>query len=322
MSTEQAIQAIYEMILRIDDKVNKLSERMDKLTDEELPNITLKEFTEEYYCKQFEYRINGAERLKKLRESILNRIIAYFGDMNLQDITINDVHKWIAKIENDSRTKLKGTTIDRYCCVLRAILNKAIDFKFLHKNIVLEYKFKAKDNINQRTLTQSEVTALLTHSKDSKNKDLYLMLQLALNTGMRKGEITKLRKSDIVQHQDCTYIRIRAENSKSSKERAVPLNPNIQGILETHINRLDNNSFIFTSTSKKAFTNCRERIKSKYNIPHFRFHDLRHTFATRLIERKVQPNDVRVLLGHSTMRLTERYMHYNLENLANAVNLL
>lgn len=307
----------------IESKLNYIIEKIVKFTkEEELPQITFTDFVEGYYCNWYKKRLNGEDKLKKLRRSILNRIQKYFGDMYLQDITIQDIHDWIIDIENNSEKEIQPTSIHRYCSTLKAILNHAIKFKFLSKNVVSDYNFKVQDNINERTLKEHEIDILLSDAEQSKNKDLYLALQLALNTGLRNGEIHKARKSDIIQHKNCTYIKVRAKNAKSNKERAIPLNNNLYQMLLQHIKNLNDNDLIFSTTLITAFRNCVERIKTRYGVPHFRFHDIRHTFASRLIERGATISDVQTLLGHSTVRLTERYMHNNIQNLVKAVNLL
>lgn len=316
------IGKLHESLCEISDKIDKLSNDVHNNAPIKFEKITFKCFLEEYYYRLFEKRVNGDAKLKKLKATILLRMVEYFGGKYLHEITVQDIHNWVISLDNTSKTKLQPITIDRYCSIMRAILNKAIKFKFLDKNIVLEYEFKARDNINQRILTDDEISALFSEAEISRNTSLPLILSIALNTGLRKNELRKLKKSDIIIHQNCTYIKVRAENAKSNKERAVPVNANLYQMLAQHVKNLNDDDFMFNSSFIKAFNNCVSRVKLKYRIEHFRFHDLRHTFASKLIERGATISDVKALLGHSTVRLTERYMHHNIKGLINAVNLL
>src|SRR5215470_13609423 len=133
---------------------------------------------------------------------------------------------------------------------------------------------------------------------------------LALNTGMRKGEILGLRWEQV----DFTNRVITIYNGKTEhSDRMLPMN---DAVLELMLNlrRERRGAFVFPSPKKKD-----ERIrdlKTSFHravriarIPHLRFHDLRHTFATRIVRAGVDLITLQHLLGHSTIKMTARYAH-------------
>jgi integrase len=157
---------------------------------------------------------------------------------------------------------------------------------------------------------------------EASSKHLKSILIVALNTGMRLGEILSLQWDQV----DLGSRRIRVENTKSGKTRFVEVNtPLLRELLE--LRRRDSRSpYLFfnpktgkpLSTVKTAFkASCR-----RAGVEGLRFHDLRHTFASRLVKRGIDLITVKALLGHSTVKITERYTHSDQERKRKAVELL
>ena len=142
---------------------------------------------------------------------------------------------------------------------------------------------------------------------------------VALNTGMRRGEIFSLQWFDVDFERGFLNVR----NTKSGKDRAIPMNSTIRGLLESlH----KTSSYVFPSprTGGKLvdFKGRFDAARKKADISNFRFHDLRHTAATRMADAGVDIFTLAAILGHSDIRMTRRYAHATDESKRRAVEKL
>lgn len=149
------------------------------------------------------------------------------------------------------------------------------------------------------------------------------MVLLALNTGMRRGELFNLQWQDI--DFKSKTLAIHGSNAKSGKTLITPLNNEAFATLIKWRNQSDNHTYVFTGKNGNKLTD----IKTSFNnllksagIKYFRFHDTRHHFASRLVMEGVDLNTVRELLGHSDLQMTMRYAHLAPSHKSDAVNKL
>ena len=140
---------------------------------------------------------------------------------------------------------------------------------------------------------------------------------------MRRGELLSLRWQNANLDRD--VLTIEAVNAKSGKTRHIPLNPKAKSALTNWKNDCESLLWVFEGKPeqplkdiKKAWSTILEDAK----IKDFRFHDLRHHFASRLVMAGVDLNTTRELLGHGSLDMTLRYSHLAPEHKAMAVNLL
>jgi excisionase family DNA binding protein len=243
-------------------------------------------------------------------------LLPHFGKRLLQEIRRSDVEGYKSK---RFKEKSKGSTVNRELAVLRKIFNTAIDWDYLKENPVARVTFFSEIN-NQRTryLIGEEEANLLSSAREP----LRSILVLALNTGMRLGEILALKWSSV----DTGKTEIRLTFTKSNKIRVIPINP----LVFSELTKLEvtghHSDYVFLNPKTKrpyvdigrAFAGACKRAKVKG----LRFHDLRHTFASRLIQQGADIITVKDLLGHSSVRMTERYTHSNSELKKKAVDKL
>jgi integrase len=175
--------------------------------------------------------------------------------------------------------------------------------------------FSEKDNLQERLLTTEEEQKLL----DACPRYLRPIVLTALHTGMRKGEILNLRWDQV----DFDNREIKVENTKSGKPRSIPINDLLCATLRNEKRQTGNSPFVFPNPkTKKPYVDVKksfaEAVKDA-KIPSLRFHDTRHTFASRLVAAGVDLITVKELLGHHSVRVTERYTHTNAEQKRNAV---
>ncbi|MGO3029123.1 tyrosine-type recombinase/integrase [Pseudomonas helleri] len=149
------------------------------------------------------------------------------------------------------------------------------------------------------------------------------MVLLALNTGVRRGELFDLKWSDV--NFDTKTITVAGATAKTNETRHIPTNKEALCTLEEWKKQGDGAGYVFASQGggrmedvKSAWQKLLERAK----VDGFRWHDMRHDFASRLVMAGVPLNTVRDLLGHTDIKMTLRYAHLAPDVKAAAVNLL
>jgi len=228
---------------------------------------------------------------------------------------------------------------------LRAALSKAIDWKLLDVNPLLGLKNKTIESrkiirylipaeearlrsalaerdqrgVNARASGNAwraeRKKALLQVIPESGYCDhLTPVVLLAINTGLRRAELLSLTWNDI--DFNAKIITVRAEQAKSGRQRHVPLNSEAKTVLTNWREQCSDTSNVFQPNDiKSSWVNLLDQAK----IRSFRFHDLRHHFASRLVTKGVDLNTVRELLGHADIKMTLRYAHLAPDHLAAAV---
>lgn len=114
-------------------------------------------------------------------------------------------------------------------------------------------------------------------------------------------------------------LTVRCENAKSGKQRHIPLNAEALAVMKQWQSQAGDSGRIF---GVKGVKSAWQKLLAAANIENFRFHDLRHHFASRLVMAGVDLNTVRELLGHADLVMTLRYAHLAPEHLASAVEKL
>ena len=151
------------------------------------------------------------------------------------------------------------------------------------------------------------------------------LVLLAMNTGLRRGELLQLRWRDLDLQR--RILTVRGERAKTRQTRHVPLNSVATRVLKAwRPTVLDPEWCVFggptettpLGTVKKAWRG----VLKAATVTSFRFHDLRHTFASKLVMAGVDLNTVRELLGHKSIAMTLRYAHLAPEHKAAAVETL
>jgi len=227
----------------------------------------------------------------------------FFGKFDLNDVTPLYVEEYRNKRLDAGAQR---STTNRELALLKVMFSKAIDWGLCSTNPVKKVKFYPEtENIKERILAPDEEARLLASSPDH----LRPILLVALNTGMRRGELLNLEWANV----DLLRRQILVTGTKSGKNRIVPINSDLFLLLDDLKRQNVSHGYVFTNAKtgkplqdiKHAFgTAC-----TKAGVKDFRFHDCRHTFGTRLVHRGVDLITVKDLLGHSTVKVTERYIH-------------
>ena len=239
----------------------------------------------------------------------------------------------------------KKATASRDLSCLRSALSKAIEWGLLKENPLFGLRNKTVQSRKVvRYLSEDEEVRLrkalrrrddeIIAARESGNRwraqrdqSLYPTLAagsygdhvtpvvlLAMNTGLRRGELLSLQWADV--DLEASMLTIRAEAAKNGRQRHMPLNnESLAVLLQWHKQASRAGRVFEVKDIKTAWAG----VLATANITAFRFHDLRHHFASKLVRVGVDLNTVRELLGHADIKMTLRYAHLAPEGLAAAV---
>jgi integrase len=150
------------------------------------------------------------------------------------------------------------------------------------------------------------------------------MVLLAMNTGLRRGELFNLTWANVNLRKN--QLTVAGEGAKSGKTRHIPLNKEALAVLTRwQQSTKATQGLVFPSENGQPFESIKKgwhALLNKAGIEGFRFHDLRHHFASKLVMAGVDLNTVRELLGHSDYAMTLRYAHLAPEHKQDAVERL
>jgi excisionase family DNA binding protein len=237
-----------------------------------------------------------------------------FGRLGLEDVSPLLIEQYRTE---RLKSGVRKSTTNRELALLKKMFNLAIDWGFAATNPVLKVKlFSEKDNVKERILSEEEEVRLLAQCA------AYLrpIVLAALNTGMRKNEILTLKWGDI----DLKQRAILLTKTKSGKRRTIPINGTLLEILE-ELKAESESEYVFPGPGGRCLATVQRAFESacqRAGVKGLRFHDLRHTFGTRLIRRGVDIVTVQNLLGHYSVTVTQRYTHTGGEQKEEAVELL
>lgn len=205
--------------------------------------------------------------------------------------------------------------MNRELSCLKTMFNQAINWKYVSENPVKGVKLFQERKLAMKILSKEEINGLIEESADH----LKPILILALNTGMRRGEIFNLRWTDI-DFNDC-YIYIK--DTKSNRSRNVPIN---DLVVDALMGIKHESEYVFYNPeTKDRIKDVKTAFKAacrRADITDLRFHDLRHTAATYMVMGGVDLVTVAEILGHSDLKMVMRYAHPTPENKRKAVETL
>ena len=247
--------------------------------------------------------------------SLVKRISSFFGNPDLVDIvpTSIDAFKQYLQVEFE----LKNSSINRHLEALSKMFNLCIADGLLDKNPMETISKMKEENYKIRVLTKDEETTLFI-VLDERLKPIVIC---ALKTGMRKGEILTLKWLNI----DFKNNYIELLHTKSGKKRKIPMSKTLRKIL-LEIKETSTSEYVFVNPkTNKPYTDIKKAFRTaldKAGIKDFVFHDLRHTFATRLIEKGVDIVVVKELLGHADISTTMIYTHSDAIRKQHAIDII
>ena len=163
-----------------------------------------------------------------------------------------------------------------------------------------------------RWLTPEEATRLLDACRESRNPNLNDLVEFALFTGLRRGEVLGLTWERVDRARGVVLLDV----TKNGRRREVPLNGRADAVLARRGSHAHGRVF---GSNWNTYRNAFEGAVARAKLEDFRFHDLRHTFASWTVQRGATLQEVKDLLGHSTLAMVIRYAHLSPEHLRCAV---
>jgi integrase len=306
---------------------------------------TLRSFIDEAYAPWAEENIRTASAtVARLKASFAEHL-----DKKLGDLTPWIIEKWrTARLKAGA----KAATVNRDLDDLKSSLNKAVAWELLDANLIAGVKRSRIDAARSPRFLSADEEARLRQALDDREErirrerdsanawrderqyellpdlragafadHLKPLVLISLQTGMRRGELFALTWHSV----DLTAgrITVHGATAKSGTTRHLPLNSEALAILRAWRDQSpDKTGLVFPGKDGAAFNNVRrswEGVLKAASINRFRWHDLRHTFASKLVMAGVDLNTVRELLGHSDYKMTQRYAHLAPEHKAAAV---
>lgn len=288
------------------------------LRDEKKAIPTFQEFAESHYLPFA--RVNKLTA-KSDEGNLKLHFYPEWKSKTLDQITQHDIQK---RLDELLATR-KPSTVNRLRSLTLRIFKLAVEWGFLDKNPGLYIKKLKENNLRQKFLTREEVTIFMAACDADDNKTQSNALKFALLTGMRIGEICKSKWADLTVDDDNGSLYL--PHTKAGLARTVILNKFALNIIyQQKEYRQPSNPFIFPSHEVgKAITNPKKtfaRIKKRARVlGNLRIHDLRHSFASILINSgNATLYDVQHLLGHHSPQTTTRYAHITSSRLREVSN--
>jgi integrase len=314
--------------------------------------MTLKQLISDHYSSWvIDNRRSGQETL-----NILTRAFGDFMDCPTEEISMLVIEQWRSKMRKERG--LKAASLNRRITALKALLNWAVKRGIIETNPMgqLERLREEDSKTKVRYLSPEERERLFTaldereklirdardnhndylESRDMDvlpdlNKSAFVdhlkpMVIVSLNTGIRKGSLFQLRWSDIDYQEGILTVQPFAE--KSSKLVHIPMNEELKKTLKAWQQQTHGkgDGLVFPSPKTgKILSNCQtawENLLKSAEIENFRWHDMRHDFASQLVIGGIDLNTVRELLGHADLKMTLRYAHLAPGNKLQAVKIL
>ncbi len=304
---------------------DKANQREQERIANEAANITFSELFEEYYQPHIQ---NKDKKSTYDREVHLYKkwLKPFLGGVKLNLISRISL---IRVLQAMDKKHLSNRTKHYAVALTRQVLNFAIRNElFSGENPAARFdELKKDDNRRMRFLSEEELNNLLAEIKKH-SYSVYLMALISADCGLRAGEIFKLTWADVSLEKQMLFLR----DTKNGRNRYAYMTNRVFEEL-SKLKQFEGNEFVFQGRNgnkiehvSRTFERAVRALGLNNGITDRRqkvvFHSLRHTFASRLVQKRVSLYEVKELLGHSDISMTERYSHLADETLREAVSKL
>lgn len=279
--------------------------------------------------KYIEYaELNKKPKTARRNKSSLSMLMPYFKGKLICNINSFMAEQFKKARKDDGK---KPATINRDIDVLRNMMKKAVQWGYLSQNSLSGVKHLRENNEKMWVLTDEEEQKLLDEcdKRPQRKAAKYLrdLVTVGLYSGMREDEIFNLKKDNVKLKE--RYIIV---TDTKTEDRHVPINDTLYSVLERRL-KDDTSDYVFYNSQKGKLTQLTNAfwfaIKEAGLIRYegdekirFRFHDLRHTFGSRLGMAHTDLKTIMEIMGHKTHKMAMRYQHPTPDHKLNAVRLL
>lgn len=283
--------------------------------------------------------------LKEYKRIIDKNIMPYFGHMILRDIRPMYVQGFVNMLsggylrQDGKEGTLQPSSVKRYYAVLASVLSCAYRLELITSNPTADKKIRLPTitGTQQTDIMSKEQLSRMLIALDAEAFQFQVLIHLAIATGCRRGELTSLQWSDVDLKNNLLYISkslyqlsgecAKTKSTKTGKERTIAIPDYCSEMLiqlkeEQRKKRLvlgtawngQEDNFLFTKADGSVMhpntpTESFNDFLVRHNLPHIKFHALRHTSATLMLLTGANIKQVAARLGHSQLSTTNRYVH-------------
>ena len=234
-----------------------------------------------------------------------------FWEREIGDMKISDLTPGIVKgIRSKRAETFSVSTVNRELSVLKRVLNYSVSESCLiDRNPIAGVSILPGAVRRDRWITKEEEDRLLLNSPVW----LAAIIEFALNTGMRRSEILNLQWEHVFM--DKGYLIV--NKSKNGNKRNIPINTTVSAVLT--LAGPNSFGFVFRGITQRSLEYTFQKAVNGSGSLDLHFHDLRHTFASRLVQSGCDLYRVQILMGHSSFDMVNRYAHHSVGSLREAI---
>jgi integrase len=308
---------------------------------------SLRDFIEDTYMPWFKAHHKGHEKTQHTLSNNFDPIMS----QRLDAITGRDLEQirtaWM-------QAGNKASTVNRKMGSISGVFSRAVEWEYIDTHPLAKLKQLKVDSKGVIRYLAADETKRLRDALDARQDEmraeresantwrtdrhrepmpsllelpftdhLKAMVLVSLNTGMRRGELFDLKWSAV--NFDTKTITVAGATTKTSDTRHIPMNRETIGVLEAWKKQVSESPYVFPGQGGGRFEDVKSawlKLLERAQIDGFRWHDMRHDFASRLVMAGVPLNTVRDLLGHADIKMTLRYAHLAPGTKAAAVELI
>jgi integrase len=275
----------------------------------ERPSMTFGQAIEKYLAVK---ESEGKRSIRDDRQNLGRLCAAFSKETPLEAITASLVSDYkVARMKTtvgtgDQERPIGPATLNRELASLRHLLRLAVE-EWQVLAALPRIKLLKEPEGRLRFLSEDEIARLLEASRRSLNAQLTAIVAVAVNTGMRLGELMRLRWEDVDFSRGVVLLR----HTKSGKRREIPMNDAVDAALNALAGAKVEGP-VFRKASGERWGSIRtawDNACRAAKLEDVHFHDVRHTFASHMMMRGASLGDLRDLLGHADIKMTMRYAH-------------
>jgi len=308
---------------------------------------SLRDFIEDTYMPWFKAHHKGHEKTQHTLSNNFDPIMA----QRLDAITGRDLEQirtgWM-------QAGNKASTVNRKMGSISGVFSRAVEWEYIDTHPLAKLKQLKVDSKGVIRYLAADETKRLHDALDARQDEMRVeresantwrtdrhreplqsllelpftdhlkpMVLISLNTGMRRGELFDLKW--LAVNFDTKTITVAGATTKTSDTRHIPMNKETIGVLEAWKKQVSKSPYVFPGQGGGRFEDVKSawlKLLERAQIDGFRWHDMRHDFASRLVMAGVPLNTVRDLLGHADIKMTLRYAHLAPGTKAAAVELI